>query len=642
MFDFKNIRRDKTLVFDTETNALYDPSVIHVICTRDHEDNTREFRNVLTDQKEYQNFENYCANFDCFVGHNSIGYDYHRVFRRLLPSSRVCSGRIIDTLVLSRLINYSIKGGHSIEAWGHRFKVEKVGTGIEQWDTLTEEMVERCHSDTKINALLLDKFWRFLQDEKWLPSIEVEHEIALICAQMTENGFPFDKEAAQTMLEELRALLLPIDQSLSEAFPVRFKAIREITPRLTKAGTFNLNDFRWYDGDDLTIFNGGPFTLVEAVPFNPGSPRQVVERLNEAGWKPTEKTKGHIAALRDRQTPKEKLEEFKQYGWKVSEENLKTLPDTAPQAAKDLGKRIVLSSRISDLEEWLALVDDGDPPTIHGEFNPIGAWTQRLSHFRPNLANIPKADRKPDDNEFKRMLNDYNDRMRGLFVARPGHILIGTDADGIQMRIFAHYVDDQELIDALVQGKKENGTDIHTLHQKKLGEPCKNRDAAKTFIYAWLLGAGTAKVAEILETTPSRAKEAVAAFIESYPGLKVLKETIIPRDARRGYFEGLDGRKVICNDTHLMLSGYLQNGEAVIMKRACREWTKEVTKLKIPFWLRTWPHDEWQTETVDDPDVVAEIQRLQIQAIRNQATQLGLKCPLDGSSDVGYSWLETH
>src|SRR5690606_13580316 len=99
-------------------------------------------------------------------------------------------------------------------------------------------------------------------------------------------------------------------------------------------------------------------------------------------------------------------------------------------------------------------------------------------------------------------------------------------------------------------------------------------------------------VAEILETSQGSAKLAVTNFIESYPGLADLKGTQIPRDAARGFFVGLDGRKVVCNNEHLMLVGYLQNGEAVIMKGACREWQQILDKEKIPYRLVTWPHDE--------------------------------------------------
>jgi DNA polymerase-1 len=297
------------------------------------------------------------------------------------------------------------------------------------------------------------------------------------------------------------------------------------------------------------------------------------------------------------------------------------------------------------LEEWLALArkDKEGNVRIFGHFNPIGAWTHRLSHAKPNLANIPVADHSKDDpTPFEREINRINDTMRSVFGPRPGYRQIGTDADGLQMRVFAHYVNSKDLTEALVNGRKENGTDIHSLHKRKLGESCKGRADAKTFIYAWLLGAGIRKVAEILGCSLEDARRAVENFIESYPGLNELKKTIIPRDAAKGYFVGLDGRKVVCSSEHLMLAGYLQNGEAVIMKGACREWMSELRREGIPFELYTWPHDEWQTGVPDEDEIVREVQAIQIQAIRNQAERLNLNCPLEGSSDAGYSWLETH
>ena len=69
-------------------------------------------------------------------------------------------------------------------------------------------------------------------------------------------------------------------------------------------------------------------------------------------------------------------------------------------------------------------------------------------------------------------------------------------------------------------------------------------------------------------------------------------------DASRGYFDGLDGRKVQCNSEHLMLAGYLQNGEAVVMKHANVLWQKELKGLGIKYNQVDFVHDEWQTEEV--------------------------------------------
>ena len=97
-----------------------------------------------------------------------------------------------------------------------------------------------------------------------------------------------------------------------------------------------------------------------------------------------------------------------------------------------------------------------------------------------------------------------------------------------------------------------------------------------------------------------------------------------------------------------MLAGYLQNGEAIIMKGAAEEWQRELDRLGIWYKLRTWPHDEWQTEIEDDDSTAEVVSRIQIQAIRNQAERLGLNCPLEGTTSIhngfigGYNWAETH
>ena len=638
-----HVGKGEVLIVDKETNALRNPTKIHVICTRTPEGETKEFRNVLQKPEE---FFSYLKGFRTFVGHNFLQYDLMEVLDTLLPGHPVHPLAVVDTLVLSRLFNYGRTGGHSLKSWGDEAGVKKEGSDIETWDVFDELMVTRCHSDTDINLFIFNKFKRFLTQEEWADAIRLEHDTAIICANMSKDGFPFDKEGADKLLADIRGLLDPIDAALATAFPPRPFAVREITPRLTKFGTFNRNDFRWVEDGDLTQFNGGPFTLIDYEVFNAGSPKQIVTRLNEAGWKPTDKTKGHSDFVKNYRRNKdpdkaEKLANYKLFGWTVSEHNLATLPATAPAAAFDLAKRISLQSRVSDVEEWLALAEKEDYGwAIHGSFSPIGAWSHRLSHQRPNLANVPVAKRSPSDTPFQVLVNDLNDRMRELWGPRPGFVQVGTDADGLQMRVFAHLVNDEELIYALVSGSKENKTDIHSLHQRKLGDVCRSRDSAKTFIYAWLLGAGIAKVAEILGCSLTEAKTAVEAFIQSYPALAEIKRERIPSDASRGFFIGLDGRKVICNSEHLMLAGYLQNGEAIIMKGACRQWQQQFREDGVEFYMHTWPHDEWQTSVL--PDFVPYAQETQIQSIRDQAKRLNLNCPLEGSSSHGLNWKETH
>ena len=334
----------------------------------------------------------------------------------------------------------------------------------------------------------------------------------------------------------------------------------------------------------------------------------------------------------------DRLEHYKKYGWKTSETNLATLPDSAPQAAKDLTKWLTLNGRKKSLTEWLGCVRDDE--RIHGKFWHIGAWTHRGSHSSPNLTTVYSPFQGEPKTPIEEIKSRYDLKLRSLF--KSDGWLIGTDAEGIQLRILTHYMKSEVWREAICTGDKTLGTDIHSMNMKALGRVCRDRDSAKTFIYAWLLGASIPKVAEILKTSIREASTANTSFLDAFPELKRLKNTKIPFDANRGYFEGLDGRLVQCNSQHHMLAGYLQNGEAVIMKMANVLWRKRLKELGIRFRQVNFVHDEWQTESfgsMEDAEKIAFVQRASIERV---GKDLGLFCPLSGSSKVGKNWGETH
>ena len=331
------------------------------------------------------------------------------------------------------------------------------------------------------------------------------------------------------------------------------------------------------------------------------------------------------------------LDHYKHYGWKVNEENLKTLPESAPEAAKDLAKWLTLEGRRSSLEEWLQAVQEDS--RIHGKFWHIGAWTGRMSHSSPNQANIPSIFSGTPRTAVEEVKAKYDADLRALFCT--DHYLVGADAEGIQLRILAHYMQSEAYRDAIVEGKKEDETDIHNLNKQALGPICRTRDDSKTFIYAWLLGAGLPKIASILQCTTAQAKTAEKSFLDSLPELKKIKEHRIPRDAARGYFYGLDGRKVMCTSQHLMLAGYLQNGEAVIMKHANVLWRQMAKDEGVRFRQVDFVHDEWQSEcpTYEEAKRLGE---LKCEAIKLTGEKFNLFCPLAGDYVIGKNWKETH
>ena len=650
---------------DIETDSLTVSKVrdIWLVVMKDDTGKYYYYRNITKDESESERFLRDCealwAAGGQLIGHNLLGYDWPVLCAAGQGSTPVGSLPLVDTLVLSKLIDYS-RQGHSIEDYGLEFGYEKIKHT--DFSKLSPEMETYCKRDVDICERIYQKFKKYISNSAHGPSIQLEHEFQSVVNILHDNGFAFNTDKAGKLLGKVTSELTVLDKEITDAFPPRLKLIREITPRVTAHGTLNRTDFRWVGSDDLSEFNGGPFCRCAWHNFNPSSHKQLIDILHTAGWVPTDKTKTHIdtersynllrrqkGSVSSRSQLSEldrRLKELQITGWKINENNLETLPRNAPQAARILARRILLESRRRTLTEWLDLVQpDG---RIHGKFYAIGAWTHRMAHQNPNTANIPN---EYDTAGKKKLLGK---ELRSLWCAPKNRLLTGCDAEGIQLRIFAHYINDPEFTDALVKGRKDDKTDPHSLNQRILGSVCKSRAAAKRFIYALLLGAGLGKLAEILGCSQSEAQEALDRLLLRYGGWAVLRETVFPKDAKRGWFEGLDGRKVrIPGDTegtrrHLAMSGYLQSGEAICMKLATLKFFYRLSEYDAK--LVNLVHDEWQVECPNNVSIACQIGQMMADSLVEVGKDLGLKCPLAGSFynddakdwTIGTNWSQTH
>lgn len=634
----------KIVTFDIECDSLT-PTVIWCLCAKVL--GTGEKKNFIRPDQNKKAFIEFAKTVDVWIGHNVIGYDIPAI-DKLIEPGLIPRDRVVDTLVLSRLDEAGREGGHSLENWGLLMRFPK--GDFNDFSRFTFKMLEYCVQDVDLCERVYLKLWSRLKEDCWKKAIQIEHEAAWICQEMTENGFAFDYKTAKEIQAELQEKIQVCDREILNAFRPRSKVTEEQSVRIKKNGGVSAVGVKWYDGSlsDFTKEDKGSFCRLVWEDFNPGSPKQIVERLNEAGWKPVDKTKTHkewvkyrVRSKEDKALRDEKLAHFKVYGWQVNETNLSTLPEDAPEGARKLVERMLLASRLRTLEEWFEAYNEHDG-RIHGSYNSIGTWTHRMSHRAPNTGNIAaEKSLKYKSERLSGMAKEYGRRMRSLWCAGNDCLLVGTDAEGIQLRILAHYMDDKTFIEALINGDKEKGTDVHSMNRNLL--EADSRDTAKTYIYAKCLGAGMEKQASILDCSIARAEWANEQFEKGWPKWTWLKEEFIPQDAKRGFFIGLDGRPVPCDSEHLMLAGYLQNGEAIIMKLANIKWRAELKAMGFSFKQVNFVHDEWQTElpTLDE-SLAKEIGRIQADAIRWAGEDLGVRCPLAGSFSVGTNWYKTH
>lgn len=319
-----------------------------------------------------------------------------------------------------------------------------------------------------------------------------------------------------------------------------------------------------------------------------------------------------------------------------------TLARSVEKAQENSVLTIVMTP--GELEEYFALdatlITNGSW-RINPTFNSIGTWTHRLSSVKPNVQNIAaKKTIKYNSGQLRELAIKYGGEFRGLFQATPGKILVGTDMEGAHLRLFAHFINDKAFIDALVSGSKELGTDPHSLTKQIIGELCPDRDRAKTFIFTFLNGGGVQKVSEIFACSIGEAREILDDFIGAYPGLRRLKEETFVHYADLGYFVGIDGRKIKCDSAHLMMAGYLQSGEKIIMGHANVLWRDMADKQGLKYKQINICHDEFLCECDPaDADILGEIQ---CKAIRMTGEQFKLNCPLAGETKLGRTWLEAH
>ena len=449
----EHLNPNDILFFDLEGNGLYrEVSTIHCLSVRT---TTSERLYVGPEVAEgLVLMEDHMKNGGFICGHNVIGYDIPALQKVI--GFDVVQDKVIDTLVLSRLLFGDIgeeddklirreklpkrlRGSMGLAAWGYRLGEHK-GDFEGPWDTYTEAMGVYCSQDTMVTLKL---YQRLMKEEPTVRSMVLEHKVQWIIQRQTRRGIVFDIEKARALEARLREEYEKTMEELQEVFPPIFVSDGEFIPKGNNAR--------------LGYTAGCPMTKVVVQPFNPGSRDQIADRLTRKyGWQPKE----------DQLTPTGKP--------KIDETVLTPLkyPEVEP-----LLKMFLLQKRLGQLADgqqaWLNKVTPEG--LIHGEVNSNGAVTGRMTHSNPNLAQVP-AGGAP-----------YGHECRDLFTVRPKYKLVGCDADGLELRCLSHYLapwDRGAYAKAVDEGKKENGTDIHTLNQKAAGLP--TRDDAKTFIYAWL------------------------------------------------------------------------------------------------------------------------------------------------------------
>ena len=320
----------RRLAFDIETDGLDEATKVHCVVIADLDgDQIDEYGPDQIDAALA-----HLNRADCLIGHHIAGYDLP-LLRRLHSWTPAPKCAVADTLIAARLIlphlddiDAEVKaragaslgklhGRYSLEAFGIRLGIPKIGANIEAWSTWTPEVQARCVGDVVITKAL----WWFLQPDGYSQqALELEHRVAAVCAQITADGIPFDRTAAERLRRQWEARRNELEAQLRQKFKIK-----------------NLN-----------------------------SRLQIARLLEARGWKPEKRTEKTGQPVIDDELLETLPEQYPEF--------------TGLAEHYIIGRR--LGQLEEGKQAWLSNV--GPDGRIHGGLVHIGTPHSRAKHLKPN------------------------------------------------------------------------------------------------------------------------------------------------------------------------------------------------------------------------------------------------------------------
>ena len=621
---------------DLEANGLLDTAT-KVWCGTFKNLNTKETISFLPHQID--EMLKFMDTIDVLIMHNGIGYDWP-LLKKLYNYEY--KGKKVDTLIMSRLLNPKrivpphcpdkTVGPHSIAAWGYR-----VGRGKpdhNEWDRYSPEMLHRNQEDTEILYLVYQALMKEAEGGNWRNAFLMSFELFERLQQQEQYGWLVDQDHMRFCIKQLTRWIERIDRVISPYLPLVLE-IEEtkkegeygyVRKPFLKSGKYSQSVVDWCARVGIPLEHcpvGGPFSRISFRPTNLNSGEETKDFLLQQGWEPLE--------------------------WNTNDEGVRTSPKLSKddpfegiegRIGKLVAKRVQCRQRRGIIEGLLGIVrPDGRIASVVNTLAVTGRATHR------GIVNIPKAS------------SFYGKQMRQIFTSRHGYILVGTDSAGNQLRQLAGRMNNLVYTKALIEGKKEDGSDNHSL-TAKIGE-LESRDIAKNVMYCLLFGGGDVKLAKTAKKPPGSGADLRGKLYRGLDGLGSLMERLTAEwraTARRRYnqrfgrFEyydgtitGLDGRPIKVASEHQLLVYLLQSDEAIHLSKAyclVAKWLDEKYTWGVDYGIVGWIHDEIQIECKEE--IAEDVGFLCRRAIKEAGEFYKISCPHAGESAIGKTWYDTH
>lgn len=274
---------------------------------------------------------------------------------------------------------------------------------------------------------------------------------------------------------------------------------------------------------------------------------------------------------------------------------------------------------------------------IHTSFNQTVTATGRISSTNPNLQNIPI--RTEDGREIRR-----------AFIPDPGDVLLAADYSQIELRLMADMSGDPSMMEAFLSGEDiHRATAAKIFHEEIEAVTADQRRVAKTANFGIIYGISAFGLASRLGIPRGEAKDLIAGYFRTYPGVQEYMDRSIRSAQEKGYVTTVMGRKRLLPDIHSRnsvvrsyaernaINAPLQGSAADIIKIAMVDIYREMKRLGMRSRMILQVHDELVFNVRPD-----ELDQLKELVVRNMVNAYSGRIPMEVGLGTGDNWLEAH
>ena len=592
-----NLNGKKVLVFDIEADGFLDSlSKIHCVAIKAY-DEDKAIEPSLYFGEDLHQAINILASADYLVAHNGISYDIPAI-NKLYPDVELPP--CIDTLLLAKLYNPFLPS-YSLKELGILLKEHK-GDYDKGFEFYNKEMGIYCQQD----VVVTNKLFNMLLGRLDISAnyVVLEHEVKYIQCKGERKGVDFDYIAAMKLQMEIDSKMDDIRDEVVPSLGYAYSPYQQIY-KLKKNGDPSNNALKWLAMSPNHVA-GGDFCKIEYTKITLDTKKLLIDKLLQDGWIPSSRTEKGYPQIAVKGVVCNHL-----------------LTDSK---FENVGTYFVLKHRKGLVEGLFKLVRKKDG-RIESRADTLGAVTHRYTHS--GIANFPAV----------RSL--YGEAIRSLFGAFDNdRVFIGSDLAGLEARMLAHYMNDDEFTE-LVSGPD---ADVHTFNQHKVCLP--TRDAAKTFYYALLYGGGNAKIGSLVNGNEADGKRIKEMYFKEFPGLAQTNSRL-QKEAKKGYVTSLDGRPIRITkgdkgdyDTHKALNSLLQSSGAIFAKHWLCFTNQYLEEHNADATIVISYHDELQIDChKNSVEIVTKALR---HGVEMADKVLKTNCPNDIDIKVGKNWKDTH